>query len=186
MGNRLTKIYTRTGDDGTTGLGNGQRIEKDTLRVCVMGDVDELNSMIGVLIASGIKDDVAGYLLNIQHRLFDIGAEISVPGKATTDSAHVARLEDLIDNYNSDLKPLEEFILPGGTMSASLCHLARTVCRRLERHMVRMAREEFLNENTLAYINRLSDLLFVFARVINQNQKGKEVLWNQERLKRSV
>ena len=186
MGNRLTKIYTRTGDDGTTGLGNSERIEKDTMRVCVMGDIDELNSLIGVLIASGVKDDLAGYLLNIQHRLFDIGAEISVPGRATTDTVHISRLEELIDNYNKDLKPLEEFILPGGTMSASLCHLARTVCRRVERHMVSMAREEFVNQNTLAYINRLSDLLFVFARVINLSQKGKEVYWNQERLKRSV
>ncbi|NIN34632.1 MAG: cob(I)yrinic acid a,c-diamide adenosyltransferase [Gammaproteobacteria bacterium] len=186
MGKRLTKIYTRTGDDGTTGLGNGERADKDSPRITVLGDIDELNSLLGTLIASGVKDDLAGYLLNIQHRLFDIGAEISVPGNATTSAAHITRLEELIDNYNEDLAPLEEFILPGGTVSASLCHLCRSVCRRMERHLVGMARKEFVNQNTLIFINRLSDLLFVFARVINQEKKGKEVYWDKDRLKRSV
>lgn len=186
MAKRLTKIYTRTGDDGTTGLGNGERTEKDSMRINVLGELDELNSLLGVLIASDLKDDLAGYLLNIQHRLFDIGAEIAVPGKATTDTSHISRLEELIDNYNEDLKPLDEFIIPGGTLSASVCHLARSVCRRMERHLVHMARDEYVNENTLIYINRLSDLLFVLARVINVRKKGKEVYWNKERLKRSV
>ena len=186
MAKRLTKIYTRTGDDGTTGLGNGERTEKDSMRINVLGELDELNSLLGVLIASDLKDDLAGYLLNIQHRLFDIGAEIAVPGKATTDTSHISRLEELIDNYNEDLKPLDEFIIPGGTLSASVCHLARSVCRRVERHLVRLARDEYVNENTLIYINRLSDLLFVLARVINVRKKGKEVYWNKERLKRSV
>jgi len=186
MGNRLTKLYTRTGDDGTTGLGNGERVEKDNPRIAVLGDIDELNSLIGLLIATGISDDLSGYLLNIQHRLFDIGAEISIPGKASTDDTHVSRLEELIDNYNKDLPLLKEFILPGGTLPASICHLARTVCRRTEREMLKMARTDFVNDNTFAYMNRLSDLLFVFARVLNDAHKGKEVYWDKDRLKQSV
>ena len=186
MPKRLTRIYTRTGDDGTTGLGNGNRTDKDSLRIDVIGDIDELNSMLGVLIASNVGEDIAGYLLNIQHRLFDIGAEISIPGHALTQQAHVIRLEELIDTFNAELKPLEEFILPGGSMPGALCHLARTVCRRLERDMVRFARSEYLNTHTLWYMNRLSDLLFVFARTLNQQKGGKEVYWDKERLKNSA
>ena len=186
MAKRLTKIYTRTGDDGTTGLADGKRVEKDSLRISVMGEVDELNSLLGLLTASGVGEDIAGYLLNIQHRLFDIGAELSIPGKPVTQSEHINRLEELIDTYNEDLKPLDEFILPGGTMTGALCHMARTVCRRAERGMVKLARAEYLNPNTLSYINRLSDLLFVFSRVITQQKGGKEVYWDKERLKRSV
>jgi len=186
MAKRLTKIYTRTGDDGTTGLADGKRVDKDSLRVAVMGDVDELNSILGVLIASGVGEDIAGYLLNIQHRLFDIGAELSVPGKQVTQPAHISRLEELLDTYNEDLKPLDEFILPGGTLSGALCHFARTVCRRTERGMVKLARAEYLNPNTLSYINRLSDLLFVFSRAITQAKGGKEVYWDKDRLKQSV
>jgi len=186
MAKRLTRIYTRTGDDGTTGLATGVRTDKDSLRIEVIGDIDELNSMLGVLIASKIAEDISGYLLNIQHRLFDIGAEISMPGQALTQPAHVNRLEELIDTFNAELQPLEEFILPGGSMPASLCHLARTVCRRLERSMVRFARTEYLNTHTLCYVNRLSDLLFVFARTLNQQKGGKEVYWDKERLKNSA
>jgi cob(I)alamin adenosyltransferase len=186
MAKRLTKIYTRTGDDGTTGLADGKRVEKDSLRVSVMGDVDELNSLLGLLIASGAGEDIAGYLLNIQHRLFDIGAELSIPGKPVTQPVHISRLEELLDTYNEDLKPLDEFILPGGTLSGALCHFARTVCRRAERSMVKLARTEYLNPNTLCYINRLSDLLFVFSRVITQAKGGKEVYWDKNRLKQSV
>ncbi len=186
MAKRLTRIYTRTGDDGTTGLGDGKRIDKDSLRIQVIGEVDELNSLLGVLIASGVGEDISGYLLNIQHRLFDIGGEISMPGHSSLQPAHVNRLEELLDTYNADLKPLEEFILPGGSLSGSLCHLARTVCRRAERSMVKLAHSEFLNPHTLGYINRLSDLLFVFARVITQQKGGKEVFWDKDRLKRSV
>ena len=164
MGNRLSSIYTKTGDDGTTGLANGKRIDKSSIRVEVMGNIDELNSLLGVIEASDIPNDVSGYLLNIQHRLFDIGGEIATPGNAVTSPACVERLEELIDNYNEDLPALKEFILPGGSLSASICHLARSVCRRCERSLVAMSREEYLNPETLHYINRLSDLLFVLAR----------------------
>lgn len=186
MANRLTKLYTRKGDDGTTALADGSREDKDSLRFEAMGDVDELNSLLGVLIASNVSDDVAGYLLNIQHRLFDIGAELSMPGNALIEPECTERLEDLIDNYNEDLKPLEEFILPGGTMAGALCHLARTVCRRAERHLFRLARSEYVNSNTLTYINRLSDLLFVFARSITLQKGGKEVYWDKNRLRQSA
>jgi cob(I)alamin adenosyltransferase len=186
MAKRLTKIYTRTGDDGTTGLADGSRTDKDNLRIRVIGNIDELNSALGVLNASGINEDLKGYILNIQHRLFDIGAEISIPGDARINESHVTRLEELLDNYNADLEPLKEFILPGGNLPAAICHLARTVCRRAERELVRLGRSQFVNPHTLAYINRLSDLLFVFARIINQMKGGKEIYWDKERLKRSV
>ena len=186
MGNRLTKLYTRSGDDGTTGLANGTRSDKDTLRFEAMGDIDELNSLLGVLIASNVSDDIAGYLLNIQHRLFDIGAELSIPGNVIIEPVCTERLEELIDNYNEDLQPLQEFILPGGTMAGALCHLARTVCRRAERHLIKLGRSEHVNNNTLTYINRLSDLLFVFARSITLQKGGKEVYWDKDRLRQSA
>ena len=186
MANRLSSIYTKTGDDGTTGLGNGERIDKDSDRIEVMGSVDELNSLCGVLEASGVSDDVSGYLLNIQHRLFDIGAELAVPGNAAIDPVCVERLEELIDTYNEELPALKEFVLPGGSLPGSICHLARSVCRRVERGLVTMSREEYINPETLRYINRLSDLLFVLARTMNQGNGGKEILWDSERLKRSV
>lgn len=186
MGNRLSSIYTKTGDDGTTGLSNGERIDKSDIRVSVMGDVDELNSLCGVLAASGIPDDIAGYILNIQHRLFDIGGELAIPGNAAIAPNCVERLEELIDTYNEDLPPLKEFILPGGSLSASICHLARSVCRRVEREMVTMSRKDYINPESLRYINRLSDLFFVLARTLNQEKGGKEIFWDSERLKRSV
>jgi cob(I)alamin adenosyltransferase len=186
MANRLSKIYTKTGDDGTTGLANGNRIDKSSIRVEVMGNLDELNSLIGVIEASDIPNDVSGYLLNIQHRLFDIGGEIATPGNAVTAPSCIERLEELIDSYNKDLPNLKEFVLPGGSLSASICHLARSVCRRCERSLVELSRTEYLNPESLRYINRLSDLLFVLARTLNQGKGGKEILWDSERLKRSV
>ena len=185
MGNRLSKIYTRTGDDGTTDLGNGERIDKTNIRIDVMGDLDELNSLIGVLGSSGVINNVSSHLLDIQHRLFDIGGELAVPGSAVINSIHVDSLEKNIDTYNEDLPALKEFILPGGSLSASICHLARSVCRRAERNLVAMSRNEYINPESLRYINRLSDLLFVLARVLNQEKGGKEIFWNSERLKRS-
>ena len=185
MGNRLTKIYTRTGDDGTTGLSDGTRIEKSSERIMAMGDIDELNSSLGVLIASDVPDDIAGYLLNIQHRLFDIGGELAIPENALIDAVCVERLEELINSYNEDLPSLKEFILPGGNMPGAICHLARTICRRAERNLVNLAKTGYLNPHTLSYINRLSDLLFVFARIITRHKGGKEVSWDKDRLKNS-
>ncbi len=186
MGNRLSSIYTKTGDDGTTGLANGERVDKSSIRVETMGNLDELNSLIGVIEASDIPDDISGYLLNIQHRLFDIGGEVATPGNATNSPTSVERLEELIETYNSDLPALKEFVLPGGSLSASICHLARSVCRRSERSLVELSHTEYINPESLKYINRLSDLLFVFARTLNQEKGGKEILWDSERLKRSV
>lgn len=186
MSNRLSKIYTRTGDDGSTGLADGKRVDKSSLRIEVIGELDELNSLLGVLEASGIPKDISGYLRNIQHRLFDIGGEIAMPGNAVISPNSVERLEELIDTYNEDLPALKEFILPGGSMPASLCHLARSVCRRCERSLVTLGQSEYLNPETLRYINRLSDMLFVLARSLNHLKGGKEVLWDSERLKRSV
>ena len=186
MSNRLSSIYKKTGDDGTTGLGDGERIDKSSIRIEVMGSVDELNSLFGVLESIGVSDDISGYVLNIQHRLFDIGGEIAIPGNAVIAPEIVERLEELIDTYNEDLPALKEFILPGGSVAASICHLARSVCRRVERNLVTMSRTEYVNPETLRYINRLSDLLFVLARTLNQGEGGKEVFWDSERLKRSV
>lgn len=186
MANRLSSIYTKTGDDGSTGLANGDRVDKSDIRVEVMGNLDELNSLIGVIEASGISSDISGYLLNIQHRLFDIGGEIATPGNATNAPESVERLEELIDSYNEDLPALKEFILPGGSLAASICHLARSVCRRCERSLVELSHTQYLNPESLRYINRLSDLFFVLARTLNQAKGGKEVLWDSERLKRSV
>jgi len=186
MANRLSSLYTKTGDDGTTGLANGDRVDKSSIRVDVMGNIDELNSLLGIINANDIASEIAGYLLNIQHRLFDIGGEIATPGNAVIAPESVERLEELIEFYNKDLLALKEFILPGGSLPASICQLARSVCRRCERSMVALSRKEYLNPETLRYINRLSDLLFVLARTLNQGKGGKEVFWDSERLKRSV
>ncbi len=186
MANRLTKITTTTGDDGKTSLADGERIDKSELRVHAIGEVDELNSLLGVLEASGITDDISGYILNIQHRLFDIGGELAIPGNAAISPESIERLEQLIESYNEDLPALREFILPGGSLPASLCHMARTVCRRVERTLVALGHDEYLNPETLRYINRLSDFLFVMARYLNQQKGGKEIFWDSERLKRSV
>ncbi|MEQ8289994.1 MAG: cob(I)yrinic acid a,c-diamide adenosyltransferase [Gammaproteobacteria bacterium] len=186
MANRLSKITTRTGDDGTTSLTDGKRIDKSCIRIHAIGEVDELNSLLGVLESSGVSKDISGYIRNIQHRLFDIGGELAIPGKAAISPESSDRLDQLIESYNEDLPALKEFILPGGSLPASICHLARAVCRRTERSLVDLGHNEYLNPETLRYINRLSDLLFVLARYLNQQKGGKEVFWDSERLKRSV
>lgn len=185
-GKRISRVTTKTGDDGTTALADGNRIDKDDPRITCIGEVDELNSLIGVLIASGVSDDIAGYLRNIQHRLFDIGGELSTPGQAVLQMESVNRLEELINTYNDDLPMLREFVLPGGSMPGSLCHMARTICRRAERSIVSLSRHQYVNPVTVIYMNRLSDLMFVFARTLVLKKGGKEVYWESERLKQSA
>ena len=186
MGNRLSKIYTRTGDDGSTGLGDGTRVRKDSARVEAYGTVDELNSTLGVLLAvTGLPAAVVETLTQIQHDLFDLGGELCIPGMAMVDDTDIARLESTLDQLNEDLPPLKEFILPGGGMAAAQCHVARTVCRRAERCVVTLAREETVRPQALHYLNRLSDLLFVLARVLARSSGHGEVLWQHERRKRS-
>lgn len=182
MGHRLSKIYTRTGDDGSTGLGDGTRVDKDSHRVEAYGTIDELNSTIGmVLSAATLPSALAANLLEIQHDLFDLGAELCVPGHDVIDTTFVERLERDLDGLNEDLPPLKEFILPGGGPAAAACHLARTVCRRAERRLWSLARHESINPSTPHYINRLSDYLFVLARVLARQESGSEVLWNRDR-----
>lgn len=181
MGNRLTAIATRTGDDGTTGLGDGSRTRKDAARVEAMGDVDELNSCIGVLRCEALPTDVDAALSEIQHDLFDLGGELSIPGYTLLKTEAVARLDDLLGHYNADLPRLQEFILPGGSRAAALAHVARTVCRRAERRVVSLASHEPVNDSLRQYLNRLSDLLFVLARVLNRTGGGTDVLWSRAR-----
>ena len=183
MGNRLSKIYTRTGDDGTTGLGDGTRVPKDDARVEAYGTVDELNSVIGMLLAEGPAADIAKCLTRVQHELLDLGGELCIPGHTAISAAHIERLEKELDGFNADLPPLKEFILPGGSRTAAACHLARTVCRRAERRSYTLSKQASVNPEALRYLNRLSDLLFVIARVISRNDKGSEVLWKHERKK---
>lgn len=181
MGHRLTKIYTRTGDAGETGLGDGTRVPKDSARVHALGEVDELNSAIGLLLAEELPAKMRAALAAIQHELFDLGGEVCIPGHASMSEAQVARLETLLDEYNSDLPPLKEFILPGGTRAASLAHFARTVCRRAERALVTLARDEPVGTAARKYLNRLSDLLFVLGRVLNREGGASDVLWQHDR-----
>jgi cob(I)alamin adenosyltransferase len=181
MGHRLSKIYTRTGDKGTTGLGDGSRVDKDSLRVEAYGTVDELNSSIGLLAAHNLPEFIRPELIDIQHDLFDIGGELSIPGHNTVTDKQVERLEVCLDRLNAELPPLQEFILPGGAPEAAACHLARTVCRRAERRVVSLAREEAVNMASQRYLNRLSDLLFVVARVLNQSAGVEDVLWQRGR-----
>ena len=181
MGNRLSKITTRTGDDGTTGLGDGSRTGKDALRVQAMGDVDELNSHVGLLLCEELPSALREELVSIQHDLFDLGGELCIPGYALIDDAHVARLDALLAKYNADLPPLKEFILPAGSRAASQAHVCRTVCRRAERVVVALGRVETLNDNPRRYLNRLSDLMFVVARVLNRFGGGGDVLWKREK-----
>ncbi|MGH8292698.1 MAG: cob(I)yrinic acid a,c-diamide adenosyltransferase [Gammaproteobacteria bacterium] len=181
MGNRLSKIYTRTGDDGTTGLGDGTRVPKDDARVEAYGTVDELNSVIGLLLAEKLPQDVSECLTRSQHELFDLGSELCVPGYKAITADHITWLEQTLDRFNSDLPPLKEFILPGGSRAAGVCHLARTVCRRAERRTLTLHRASPVNSEVLRYLNRLSDLLFVLARVIVRQDDGSEVLWKHER-----
>ena len=184
MGNRLSKIYTRTGDDGTTGLGDGTRVGKDSARVAAYGTVDELNSAIGIVLACDVDDRLREVLTQVQHDLFDLGGELCIPGMAMIHDADVARLESTLDGFNADLPMLKEFILPGGGMAAACCHLARTVCRRAERETVTLARSEAVRPEAIRYLNRLSDLLFVLARVLARVSGHGEVLWQHERRKR--
>jgi cob(I)alamin adenosyltransferase len=178
VGNRLSKIYTRTGDDGTTGLGDGTRVAKDSLRIDAMGDVDELNSVLGLLITEGVPDILLDLLTQIQHDLFNLGGEICIPDYVILQQANIDNLEEAIDTLNEDLAPLKEFILPGGTKAAAFCHLARTVCRRAERKLITLARSEKVTDISLKYLNRLSDLLFVLCRIINKEAGVSDVLWN--------
>ncbi len=181
MGNRLSKIYTRTGDDGTTGLGDGSRTRKDSLRVEAYGTVDELNSVIGVLLATPGCEPFTKLLDDIQHNLFDLGGELCIPGHTAITAAQITWLEQQLDLLNGDLEPLKDFILPGGSPAAAHCHVARTVCRRAERLVVRLSRSEPISQQAVHYLNRLSDLLFVLARKINQHLDIADRLWQHQR-----
>ena len=183
MGNRLTRIYTRTGDDGTTGLAGGDRIPKDSARVEAMGDTDELNCVIGVLLARPLSEPHRESLLEIQHDLFDLGAELSMPGESLLQPGRVEWLEARLDELNADLPPLREFILPGGGTAGAQCHLARAVCRRAERRLVCLARKEPVTDAARRYLNRLSDFLFVLARMLGRESGEGEVLWKGGRTK---
>lgn len=180
MGNRLSKIYTRTGDAGTTGLADGSRVDKDSRRVEAMGEVDSLNSLVGAILVHAVPADVDRCLTGVQHALFDIGGELAIPGSAVVGDAHVAGLEAALDGFNAGLPPLKEFILPGGGPAAVAAHVARAACRSAERRLVALAREEPVNEPSRRYLNRLSDLLFVLARVLAIGDRG-EVYWRHER-----
>ncbi len=177
MGNRLSSITTRTGDDGSTGLGDGSRTRKDNARVQAMGDVDELNSCLGLLACENIPDDVRMELLRIQHDLFDLGAALCIPGFNNLTEAQLVRLDQCIADHNATLPRLQEFILPGGSRASAQCHVARTVCRRAERWVVSLASHEVVPDLLQRYLNRLSDLLFVLARVINRHNGQPDVLW---------
>ena len=184
MGNRLSKICTRTGDDGSTGLGDGSRVAKDAARVNAYGTVDEANSAIGLLLATEVPDDVRELLTLVQHQLFDLGGELCIPGHSAIDDSDVDYLEQRLDAYNEALPPLKDFILPGGGEAASRCHVARTVVRRAERETVSLSRQETVRPQAIRYLNRLSDLLFVLARVLARSGGHGEVLWRHERRKR--
>ena len=181
MANRLSKIVTRTGDDGTTGLASGERIAKDQPRIAALGDVDELNSTIGLLLAESLPAEVGDALAGVQHDLFDLGGELSLPGHTLVASTHLARIDALLEQFNAELPPLREFILPGGSRAAALAHVARTVCRRAERALVALDRTGTQQPLPAQYLNRLSDLLFVLARVLNRAGGGTDVLWQQGR-----
>lgn len=181
MGHRLSKIYTRTGDAGTTGLGDGSRTTKDSARIHALGEVDELNTAIGLLLCETLPAAIGANLLEIQHDLFDLGGELSIPGMNLLSPAAVPRLEALIDAGNEALPPLKEFILPGGTRAAAQCHVARAVCRRAERAVVSAAEQGGVSETALGYINRLSDYLFVLARGLARLEGGSEVMWDRSR-----
>lgn len=183
MGNRLSKIYTRTGDDGTTGLGDGSRVAKDSARVAAYGTVDEANSCIGLVLASEVPGDVRDLLVSVQHQLFDLGGELCIPGHAAIFAEDIERLEQQLDAFNEPLPPLKDFILPGGGEAAARCHIARTVVRRAERETVTLSRHDAVRPEAVRYLNRLSDLLFVLARVLARASGHGEVLWNHERRK---
>lgn len=184
MGNRLSKIVTRTGDGGTTGLGDGSRVGKDSPRIDTLGEIDELNSSIGVLLAEPFPTecaDIRETLFAVQHHLFDLGGEVCIPGYTRITEEHVAQLEAWAENYNEQLTPLKEFILPGGTRPAALAHLARTICRRAERSIVHLGHNEAVSDHARRYLNRLSDLLFVIGRTLNHAGGNGDVLWQHKR-----
>ncbi len=183
MGNRLSKIYTRTGDDGTTGLGDGTRVAKDSARVNAYGTVDEANSCLGLLLAADVPDDIRVLLTRVQHQLFDLGGELCIPGHAAIHDADIDALEARLDHYNDALPPLKDFILPGGGEAAARCHVARTVVRRAERDTVTLSRHDAVRPQAIRYLNRLSDLLFVLARVLARASGHGEVLWDHDRRK---
>ncbi len=180
MGNRLSKIYTRTGDDGSTGLGDGSRVPKDNVRVEAYGSVDEANSCVGVVLANdALPEGIRRCLTDVQHDLFDLGGELCIPGHRMIAAAHIERLERELDALNDGLPPLKEFILPGGGAAAAACHVARAVCRRAERRCWTLAHSESVAPEVLQYLNRLSDLLFVIARVLARHAQGSEVIWRR-------
>jgi cob(I)alamin adenosyltransferase len=183
MGNRLSKIYTRTGDDGTTGLGDGSRVQKDSLRVEAYGTVDEANSVIGMVLAcDALTDPIRRCLTEVQHDLFELGGELCIPGHAAVQSGFIDRLENELDALNADLPPLKDFILPGGGPATAACHLARTVVRRAERRVNALRREEIVRDEVIRYLNRLSDLLFVIARKLSRAEQGQEIIWDRTRI----
>lgn len=184
MGNRLSKIYTRTGDDGTTGLGDGSRVSKDSARVEAMGAVDELNCCIGVIMTNDIPVEIMDFMSLVQHTLFDIGGELSIPGFTMVTEERVKQLEQMLDGMNEELEPLKEFILPGGAPAAAHCHVARGVCRRAERRLHAAVATEEISDVSRQYLNRLSDVLFVMARYLNRKAGEPDVLWKHERKKR--
>lgn len=183
MGNRLSKIYTKTGDDGTTGLGDGSRVAKDSLRVEAYGTVDEANSAIGVVLAvPSVPDEIRRCLTEVQHDLFELGGELCIPGHSAIEDHFIDRLERDLDRLNADLPPLKDFILPGGGSAAAACHLARTIVRRAERRVSTLKSAEAVRDEVIRYLNRLSDLLFVIARVLARVESGQEVIWDRSRL----
>ena len=181
MGNRLSKIYTKTGDDGSTGLGDGSRIAKNAARVEAFGTVDEANSAIGVILASSSSTDfISKCLTNVQHDLFELGGELCIPGHAAIEQSFITRLENELDYLNKDLPPLKDFILPGGGPASAACHLARTTVRRAERRVLTLKNKEPVRDEVIGYLNRLSDLLFVIARILARIENGKEVIWDRK------
>ena len=182
MGNRLSKIYTKTGDDGTTGLGDGTRTPKNSARVEAYGTVDEANSAIGVVLANeSVPIALRAVLTDVQHDLFELGGELCIPGYSAITDKHIERLEAALDAHNEELPPLKDFILPGGGPAAAACHLARTIVRRAERRTATLGDTEEVRSEVLRYLNRLSDLLFVFARILSREEIGEEVLWSRDR-----
>jgi cob(I)alamin adenosyltransferase len=182
MGNRLTQIATRTGDDGTTGLGDNRRVSKNSLRVHAMGEVDELNSHIGVLLCEEMSASLRELLVEVQHQLFNLGGELSIPGFELLKTEALLLLDNALSEYNEELPKLQEFILPAGSRAASLAHVCRTVARRAERAVVALGAEEALNPTPRQYLNRLSDLMFVLSRVLNRMNGGDDVYWKSERM----
>lgn len=183
MGKRLTKIATRTGDDGTTGLGDGTRVAKDHPRIRILGDLDELNSAIGVILAEPLPERLAHMLVDVQHDLFDVGGEVCIPGRVAIGEAHVLRVDEWLAELNAELPPLREFILPGGCRAAAAAHMARAICRRAERSLVALTHQEPINDRSREYLNRLSDFFFVFSRTLNRENGVGETYWRSERMR---